>query len=143
MAMRPATPADVPFLLELRVDTMHGQLATGGMRLSDDDHRDRLMHRFECAQVIEIDGVPAGMIKVFRGEDAWEIVQFQLSPDVQGRGTGRRVLEQVIAQAAPLRVPIRLGVLRRSPARRLYQRLGFVVDGEDAAEVRMVRPPAA
>lgn len=141
--MRPATPADVPFLLELRVDTMHGQLATGGMHLSDEDHRSRLMHRFDSAMVIEVDGVAVGMIKVFRGEDAWEIVQFQLSPHAQRRGTGRRVLEQVIAQAAPLRVPIRLGVLKASSARRLYERLGFVLDGEDAAEVRMVRAPAA
>lgn len=140
---RPATSADVPFLLGLRRATMHEHLAASGVGMSDDDHLGRLMHRFECAQVIQVDGAAVGMIKVFRGDDAWEIVQFQISPQAQGRGIGRHALEHVITQAASLRVPLRLGVLKTSPARRLYERLGFVVDGEDALEFRMVRAPDA
>lgn len=133
----------MPFLLGLRRATMHEHLAASGVGMSDAEHLGRLMYRFECAQVIQVDGVAVGMIKVFRGSGTWEIVQFQLSPQAQGRGTGRRVLEQVIAQAASLQVPLRLGVLKTNPARRLYERLGFVVDGEDALEFRMVRAPEA
>ncbi len=37
-------------------------------------------------------------------------------------------------------LPVRLRVLRTSPARRLYERFGFVMDGETATHVLMIRP---
>jgi hypothetical protein len=38
---------------------------------------------------------------------------------------------------------VRLNVLQGSPARRLYERYGFVVEAEDAVDVFMVRGTAA
>ena len=56
----------------------------------------------------------------------------------QGRGLGRRVLEQVLRSDDPR--PVRLNVLQGSAARRLYERHGFVVEREDDVDVWMVRP---
>ena len=140
LSRRPATEADVPFLLALRRETMDAHLAASGALTTDAYHLERLMYRFECAEVLLADGVPSGLLKVARSAPCWEIVQIQLSQRLQGRGMGRVLLEQILAEAAVRGVDISLSVLKANPARGLYERLGFTVTSEDQLEFHMVRP---
>ena len=134
---RRATDADIPFLLALRRETMDVWLAASGVGMKDDAHRARLLYRFDCADVVVHDGEPAGLLKVDRTPGVWDIIQMQIGSRFQGRGLGRALLEDLLAAAAHARVDVRLGVLKANPARRLYERLGFVVVGEDADEYFM------
>lgn len=129
---RPATDADIPFLLALRRETMDGWLAASGASMSDDAHLSRLMYCFDCADVLLQNGEPMGLLKVRRTAGVWDIIQMQIGSGFQGRGLGRALLEELLAAAAAVHADVRLGVLKANPARRLYERLGFVMVGEDA-----------
>lgn len=136
---RPATEADIPFLLSLRRETMEGHLAASGASITDESHLARLMHHYDCSEVLISDGNPVGLLKVRRLPYEWEIVQIQLSPHLQGRGIGRSLLESVLTDAAVAGADVKLSVLKANPAKQLYERLGFEVVGEDAHEYYMRR----
>src|SRR5690606_9691973 len=137
---RAASEADIPFLLALRQETMDAHLAASGVECSDESRRERVLHHFDEAKILTERGTPIGLLKVRRARDEWEIVQIQLSGRFQGKGLGRRVLEEVLDGAAVAGARVRLSVLKANPARKLYERLGFEVVGEDAHEYFMVRP---
>ena len=140
---RQATAADLPYLLALRRATMEPHLHASGADTSEDAHRTRILHGFEHACILERNGAPVGLLKLHRSEHAWDLLQIQLDPSLHGQGLGRRILDEILADADAARVPVTLGVLKANPARRLYERLGFVLFGEDAHEYRMRRDPAA
>lgn len=139
---RPATEDDIPFLLALRREVMDRHLVASGASTSDAHHRDRLMYRFDCAEVLTRQGSPVGLLKVWRGPDVWEIVQIHLKPELQGLGIGRRLLEELIASAEDHQVDLTLHVLKANPARALYERLGFRVTGESDHDYTMCRGSA-
>lgn len=68
------------------------------------------------------------------GSVRW-IEHFYLVAERQGQGIGSQVLRAVLAE--PWAGPTRLNVLQGSPARRLYERNGFVTDTEDDVDVFM------
>jgi ribosomal protein S18 acetylase RimI-like enzyme len=145
LTLRPAQPDDEPFLLELRKATMTEHLTRAGEPIDDDAHRARLLHRYDAAQVICIDGAPAGLLKAHRNEDEWFVVQVQITPALQGRGIGERALRTILRAAAAEALPVRLQVLKGNPAKRLYDRLGFEIVGEDETQFHMrlaARAPA-
>ncbi|RNF83588.1 GNAT family N-acetyltransferase [Montanilutibacter psychrotolerans] len=134
---RPASEGDIPFLLSLRRETMDGHLMASGGSTTEEAHLARLMYHFDCAEVLTRNGHPVGLLKLQRFPDEWQIIQIQLSRDFQGQGIGRALLEELLADAAAAGADVSLGVLKANPARRLYERLGFEVVGEDALEYRM------
>lgn len=137
LTRRPATEADIPFLLGLRRETMDDHLLASGADTSEASHRERLLYRFDCAEVLLMKDEPVGLLKVDHGDSEWKVIQIQLSPAVQGQGVGRQVLEGVIADARKAGVDVVLSVLKANPARSLYERLGFLVEGEDSHEYFM------
>lgn len=143
LELRPASAADLPFLLALRVVTMTPHQLGSGVSVSTREQEERLHYRFECARVVEVEGQPAGILKVTRDGLDWQVVQIQLLPELQSRGIGQRLLEGVMAEARAAGARLSLHVLRSNPARRLYERLGFVVTEEGAHEYTMQLRSAA
>ncbi|GAB2652820.1 GNAT family N-acetyltransferase [Arenimonas aestuarii] len=139
-SLRAATEADLPFLLALRQESMGPHLATAGLHGTADDFMARVMHCFECAQIVQVGGKPVGLLKLQRGSAEWRLLQLQLSADVRGQGLGRSLLEAILDEAARAGTPVTLSVLKANPARRLYESLGFAVVSEDADEWHMARP---
>lgn len=106
----------------------------------DEQHaRFRRFHRNEKAQVILLDGGEAGWLELHETEDAAILHHFYVVPARQGQGIGTQVLRLVLEERCRDR-PVRLGVLRNNPARRLYERFGFVATGEDGIKIPMCRP---
>lgn len=70
--------------------------------------------------------MPVGQLYLHCGSDEHRIVDLSLLPDARGAGVGTRVLEHVLAEAQRAGRPVRLSVQHLNPARRLYERLGFV-----------------
>jgi ribosomal protein S18 acetylase RimI-like enzyme len=139
VTLRPALPADEAFLFALRKATMTAHLTRVGEPLDDDAHRARLLHRYDAAQVICVDGAPAGLLKAHRTDAEWVVVQIQISPALQGHGIGERALHVVLRAADADALPVTLKVLKGNPAKRLYDRLGFEIVGEDDREFYMRR----
>jgi ribosomal protein S18 acetylase RimI-like enzyme len=98
-----------------------------------------VMAHFEWARIIMLSARPVGLLKVVREGSEWDLVQIQLVPEMQGAGLGKRLVEGVIAEARNAGASLRLSVLRENPARRLYERLGFVVfsEGPHSFEMRL------
>ncbi|MCK7593712.1 GNAT family N-acetyltransferase [Pseudomarimonas salicorniae] len=119
---------------------MDAHLEASGIRCTAEDNLARVMHRFDCAEVLCDGGEPIGLLKLARGTDSWEIIQLQLGPRMQGQGAGSRLLQQLIAEAESQGVALTLKVLKANPARFLYAKLGFETVGEDDHEFLMQRP---
>ncbi|WP_298742029.1 GNAT family N-acetyltransferase [uncultured Microbacterium sp.] len=90
-------------------------------------------------RVIQVANQDAGLIALRDEPDARWIEHFSLDPAHQGRGVGSAALETLLS-ASPGRTPFRLNVLQGSPARRLYERHGFVIDSQDDVDVWMTAP---
>lgn len=99
-----------------------------------DDHFDHRKH-----QIILVGGVDAGFLSWERRDDHVYLGNVALLPEFQNRGVGTRVVRDVMAQAEKDGLPLRLQVLKPNPARRFYERLGFVVCGETDTHFRMAR----
>ncbi|MGW7685024.1 N-acetyltransferase family protein [Kribbella sp. NPDC054772] len=135
--LRPATTADLEDLVELRAVVMRPDLERLG-RYDAVRVRQRLRDAFvpENTRIIEVDGELAGSITLRPAADRQWLEHFYLAPHHQGRGLGTAVLASVLERAD---MTVALNVLQGSPARKLYDRHGFVVESEDPVDVFMVR----
>lgn len=140
--LRPATPADVDPVAELRAVVLRADLTRLG-RYDAGRVRQRLRDGFDPAYtwVIEVGGEFAGCV-VLRPEadgDARCLEHFYLDPRLQGGGIGTAVLRGLLGRCDREAARGRLNVLSGSPARRLYERHGFTLESEDAVDVFLVR----
>jgi len=141
-ALAPSSPADAPWMAELRALVLRADLERLG-RWDPVRVRRRFLAAFDSAHtsVIRIDGENVGLVAVRPEADALWIEHFYLMPQHQGRGLGGAVLREVLATRGDSR-PFRLNVLQGSPARALYERHGFVVEREDPIDVYLQAPPS-
>lgn len=141
--MRAASGADVEAVAELRAVVLRADLERLG-RYDGQRVRQRLRDGFAPAhtRVIEVGGAFAGCVALRPAEDAHWLEHFYLDPWVQGRGVGAAVLRELLERCDREGVTVRLNVLQGSPARRLYERHGFVLESEDPVDVFLVREPA-
>ncbi|MET7733053.1 GNAT family N-acetyltransferase [Streptomyces sp. NPDC005402] len=141
-ALRPAHPADVEPIAELRAVVMRPDLERLGRF---DEHRVR--QRFRDAfvarhmSIIVTEGRFAGCVALRPAEDTHWLEHFFIDPELQGHGLGSAVLRSLLARTDADGEPVRLNVLQGSAARRLYERHGFTVESEDTVDVFMVRGP--
>ncbi|MDX3634241.1 GNAT family N-acetyltransferase [Streptomyces europaeiscabiei] len=140
--IRPALATDVEPIAELRAVVMRQDLERLGRY---DPHRVRRRFRdsFDPAHtwIIEVGGTFAGCVALRPTAEAHWLEHFYLAPHLQGTGIGTAVLHDLLARCDRTAVPVRLNVLRGSPARRLYERHGFRLETEDPVDVFMVREP--
>jgi GNAT superfamily N-acetyltransferase len=91
---------------------------------------------------------PIGRIYVDRTGRDLALIEISLLPEWRGRGIGAALLEQLQQEVgAGLRDRVSLQVTPENPARRLYQRMGFVerppASEFQQASIEMVWPPSA
>ncbi len=124
---RPANPEDLGYLTQLRLRTIDEHIRKAGTELSFEEHELRAATRLHSCEILLMQDRVIGMIKVVRSSSSWEIEQFQIEPEFQGRGYGAQVIHRVQGQARSAGAKLRLSVLSVNPASRLYLRTGFVV----------------
>lgn len=138
--LRQATEDDYDFLYALHVATIREAVeATWGrwdeafQRRWFEDHWDPGPRR-----IIVVQGQDVGILQVEWYEDELFLALIEVAPDWQGRGLGSAVIGDVQALAREAGLPLALQVLKGNPkARRLYERLGFVVVEEREERVVM------
>lgn len=141
LSRRKATQADIPFLLELRRETMSHHLAASGIDQTEEEHMGRVLVHYESAEILIQENRAVGLVKVVRDGPNWELLRVQLSPSIQGQGIGTTLLQQLVFEAQCANASLRLSVLKANPARRLYERLGFTVALEMAHALEMQCAP--
>jgi len=90
-------------------------------------------------RIVLVGDEPAGFISVESRGDSVYIENVQLSPRIQGRGVGADILLRVARENGSL--PLRLSTFVDNPAKRLYERLGFVVLAQESGTMLMERRP--
>lgn len=80
--------------------------------------------------VIEHAGEPIGRLYIARMEDEIRLMDIALLPEHRNHGIGRALMREVLSEAARERKLVSLHVEDQNPAKRLYERMGFVEAGE-------------
>lgn len=137
-SLRPSLPSDAAWIAELRAQVMRPDLERLG-RWDPVRVRQRFLTGFHPAHtfVIDVGAARAGVIAVRPEPDEQWIEHFYLATQYQGQGLGSAVLRHVMTEYRDHR-RFRLNVLQGSPARRLYERNGFVREHEDPIDVFLI-----
>lgn len=87
--------------------------------------------------VVVVEGKDVGVLGLENREAKVYVTRIEIHPDWQNRGVGSAVMRQVLAQAAVEGKAVSLHVFEINPARRLYERLGFVTSDEQENRILM------
>ena len=120
-----ASEDDFEQLLSLRGRVMRESLERIG-RYDPARSRERFRDSFEpeFTRLIYVDGAMAGCVLLKDCGDHLQLGNFYIDFAWQSRGIGSQVLRMLLSEADAR--PVRLGVLKLSPAARFYERHGFV-----------------
>lgn len=149
---RPALPLDEAFFRRLYIaDRLPEFLGAGFTRpaaealLADQFRLQSIGYadQFPTAdrRVIAWRDQPVGRIIEADQGDQVCVVDFVIQPEHRGRGIGAEVLARVKWRARLAHRPVRLMCLIGSPAQRLYERAGFVVEGATADRLQLAWQP--
>lgn len=152
VSLRPAREEDVPFLRALfetgRLDAAVLAAWPEAVRrafLDQQFHFQTLHYARVYADadrlIVIADGTPVGRLIIWRTPAQWYLVDIALVPARRGQGVGTLLLQTIQAEARRAGAPcLRLTVDMQNPARRLYERLGFVTEEERIPAVAMRWP---
>lgn len=143
LTLRKATQADAEFLYHVLKATMQAYVdQTWGW--DEAAQRARFQEEFEPGKdrIIVLNGEDIGVIGVEEGEEELFLDKIYILPAYQRRGIGTRLIQDVLDRAFQESLPVRLRVLKVNPARRLYERLGFVKVDETESSYVMSATPA-
>lgn len=150
LGLRPQTEADWPFLRDLFVSRRWAEACAASgwndaQRLAFLHSQAELQQRHYAQQfasadflLIEQHHSAIGRLCVLRAEREVRVIDIALLPDWQRQGIGSAVMRAVLYEAGDLACS--LSVEAFSPARRLYERLGFRLLTEQGPYLQMHRP---
>lgn len=154
--LRAATPADEAWQLAIYAGTRADELALTGWPAEACDafvrqqHRAQQQHyaqhfpRSACQLIVVAGDMVAGRLWLDERPGRLHILDIALLPAWRGRGLGTRCLQDLAARADACGLALGIQVEIHNPARRLYERLGFVTDGQpQGIHQPMSRPAAA
>lgn len=136
VALRPETPGDRTFLLELYWATRENE--PGFRDLAPVERTQLLAHQFEMQHrqyraafpqgwftIVTVDDRPAGRLYVAQRSGELRVIDISLLPQFRGHGIGTQLLKNIQAESLRTGLPIRLSVVNDNPHRGFYTRLGF------------------
>jgi GNAT superfamily N-acetyltransferase len=145
IGFRNVTHEDLDFLLILRKKSMSKHLANAKIKLTNEQHLERVKEHYYDSHIILRNRKPIGLLKLGivslnNSSKSLHIRQLQILPEYQGKGIGSKVLKVVKKKALQLQLPITLNVLLKNPARGLYLRHGFQIERKNKVEFQMRCP---
>ncbi len=122
-------PSDFEFLYDLCRSTMERYVIAAWGEWCDEIVRSQLLDglKANAFHSIFIDRARVGAIAVERHDTHIQIEDLYIFEEFQNQGIGTSIVLDLIAEAHQSDKPVRLRVLSSSPAKILYERLGFVV----------------
>ena len=109
---------------------MNPYLVASSLPTSELTHRQRIDYKFEHASIIESNNIAIGLLKIGRQEDNIDLIQIQIAPSYQGKGIGKKILNDLISEAIATGKTITLSVLKTNKAKNLYINVGFRIVSE-------------
>jgi ribosomal protein S18 acetylase RimI-like enzyme len=154
LSFRPVAEDDLEFLFRVYAGTRAEELAVVPWPAEQKEiflrQQFNAQHQFyrehypnASFEVVLLDGEPVGRLYVDRWTREHRIVDVALLPEHRGGGVGTRLLRHVIEEATAAGKSVSIHVEVYNPARRLYDRLGFVQVADRGVHVLMERPLTA
>ena len=137
----PASEADFEPLLALRIEVMRDHLERVG-RFTPERSRGVFRTHFDepGLRLILVGDETAGCVGFRIGPEHVTLDSFYLAARFQNGGLGSEIFRTLLAESDALGKPMRLEVLKQSPADRFYLRHGFSPIGEGEHDVMFERP---
>lgn len=135
--LRPATSDDYAYCYRLTKRNMHDLFCKHWGGWVSTEFRNGFV--VENITMVIIAGKRAGYLSVIKEPTSIYIDNIQLSPARQGQGIGTKLLNRLLATYS--KVSIRLTTFEDNPAKRLYERMGFVVVERNGMTVKMEKQP--
>ncbi|XID90254.1 GNAT family N-acetyltransferase [Paenibacillaceae bacterium WGS1546] len=140
LSLRPAAPRDEMLLRNLYASARQEEVSGWGWTPEQTDaflhmqwnaQRSSYMAQFPNAvQSIVLQAQqPVGQCYVDYAPDHLRLIDLSILPPFRNRGIGSQVLRNLQLEATRRRIPVLLSVTIENPARRLYERLGFILAG--------------
>jgi GNAT superfamily N-acetyltransferase len=153
VALRPIGPDDEPFLRRVYASTRLEELAPLGWSAEQQDaflrqqfdaqHRHYQTHYADAElSVVLRDEQPVGRLYVARRPEQILVIDIALLPEHRGAGIGSRLLKALFDEAEQAGKPVRMHVEKLNRARRLYERLGFSIVGDEGVYWALQWTPA-
>ncbi len=148
ISTRPASAADLEFLARVYRATRQDEMSSWGwtaaqqegfLRMQFGARRASYAAAFpDAAESIILRGNdPAGSMITHTSPKEIRLVDIALLPEHRNCGVGAYLISRILEDAAALKVPMTLSVLRSNSAARLYRRLGFRERGGDDVYLEM------
>lgn len=151
ISVRPACADDEQFLFRLFCSAHESQFAS--LDLPAEQMEQLLRMQFAARQnqyhdqypnaefdLVLNDGVSIGNLYAQRGPDEFVLIDITLLADYRNAGIGRRLIEDLVAEALAANKSLHAHVLKSNPAWRLWQRLGFRLVNDDGVYMRIEVP---
>ena len=152
VTLRPINNKDLAFLEQLYASTRQDEVALTGW--SEQQQADFLKFQFEAQHkhymreykgsqfdIMMLNKRPIGRLYLQRRQDEFRIIDIALLPKYRSRGIGSKFMNNILAEARTVGLPVRIHVEQYNPARRFYHRLGFKEIGENGVYYLMEWSP--
>ena len=129
---------DEPFLTQLRNEVDHERLLFDQVQLEEEEKKLLLDIQAEAHRrffknvdwdkrhcIIEFNGEPAGAFIVYQDKEEIRLADIVISQKFRGLGVGFAVVQNIMAESAQSERPLRLHVVKDSPALQWYEQMGF------------------
>ncbi|MEM7349356.1 MAG: GNAT family N-acetyltransferase [Acidobacteriota bacterium] len=138
---RPATAGDKDFLFALNRAAYEDVVREQFGQWDEAWQRQHFEHKWSATtfEIVESAGRRIGALGIERTDEAVQILEILVLPELQGQGIGTALLERELRRADEQALPVRLQVLRANRARTLYERFGFRICGETETHFLMER----
>jgi ribosomal protein S18 acetylase RimI-like enzyme len=139
IALRECREEDRPFTWQVHRQALREYVAAI-WGWDEEVQHEKFVMRFTPAghQIVVFDGIDVGLLQVVDEVSQIVVGKIELLSEFQRRGIGSVLMGRILDEARARQVPVRLQVLRtNAPARRLYERLGFLMSGETETHFQM------
>ena len=142
IALRKARSEDVVFARNLYFETMRGMIERlFGWDQTREERNFAGFFKVDEVRIIIADGQDVGWIQEQVEDRTINLGSFYVTPAMQGRGIGTKVLDILLARAADQSIAMTLAVVKINPARYFYEKRGFRITHEDQHKFFMRADP--
>jgi ribosomal protein S18 acetylase RimI-like enzyme len=150
--LRPTSEDDRDFLFRLYASTRldeiapfawpaEQQIAFLRMQFNAQQRWYQTAHPGAEYKIIVLESQPIGRMVVLREQASWRLIDISLLPEHRAQGIGGELICSLISESSRAGAALKLQVLNSNPARRLYERLGFVSTAQDQIYTQMELRP--
>jgi GNAT superfamily N-acetyltransferase len=144
ITLRPALELDADFIYRVVEETMRSYVQQTWGSFSEELTRKSIAESLAAGHysIVEHGGRDIGAIAIERAPAHVQLEQLYIVPAFQNHRIGTTLVRQLIDESERTGKPLRLRVLAVNPARRLYEREGFVQTATTSERVFFERRPS-